>query len=122
MLRIPSRIFASGSEVNFFSRDVEFANSTQLAKFAKIKPPQVYYGVYSIGRVDNIYISVNPIFFFSFHNLFRVFFSFLWVLCNFIPNVEVSRVLLHRAPVFPHAPYYDCVGIIQIQLFRSMYI
>ena len=29
----------SGSEVNLFSRVVEFANSTRLVKFAKIKPP-----------------------------------------------------------------------------------
>ena len=33
-----SRILASGSEVNLFLRVVEFANSTRLAKFAKIKP------------------------------------------------------------------------------------
>ena len=32
------RILASGSEVNLFLR-VEFANSTRLAKFAKIKTP-----------------------------------------------------------------------------------
>ena len=35
-----SCILASGSEVNLFSRVIEFANSTRLAKFAKIKPPR----------------------------------------------------------------------------------
>ena len=34
-----SCILASRSEVNLFSRVIEFANSTRLVKFAKIKPP-----------------------------------------------------------------------------------
>ena len=41
-----SRIYASGSEVIFMCV-VKFANSTQLAKFAKIKPSEIY-GVYSM--------------------------------------------------------------------------
>ena len=45
-----SRILASGSEVSLFSRVVEFANSTRLAKFAKIPPCEIY-GVYSISLI-----------------------------------------------------------------------
>ena len=49
-----SGIHASGSEVNIFSRVVNFASSTRLAKFAKIKPSRniwrIQYMQQCIGR------------------------------------------------------------------------
>ena len=46
----------SGSEVNLFLRVVEFANSTRLAKFAKINPPR------NIWRIQYLAIAASIIF------------------------------------------------------------
>ena len=47
VLLVLRRILASGLDVNLFLCVVEFANNTRLAKFAKIKPREIY-GVYSM--------------------------------------------------------------------------